>query len=172
MNDETARLWELVEAAWAPLGPEVAQARQELARRTPEPGDELYGAPPFSLVDDALKGFLDNLADLSRDLSSEELTALDRAVERLLFDIDRADVHAVTDGSDDGFLYARGFVVALGREYYTAVVRDPRMAILDAYCESMCYLFFHVHHERFGDFPDTGSGITRESFSNPEGWAA
>jgi hypothetical protein len=33
-------------------------------------------------------------------------------LERTLYDIDRADIQAVTDGSDDGFLYARGFVVA------------------------------------------------------------
>ncbi|MUN37592.1 DUF4240 domain-containing protein [Actinomadura litoris] len=169
MNDET-RLWEMLEAAWAPLGPEVGQARRALARRTPEPGEDLYGKPPLSLVENALKAFLDNLAELSRDLSSEELTGLDRAVERLLFDIDRAEIHAVTDGSDDGFLYARGFIVALGREFYTAVNRDPRVAILDAECERLCYFFFHAHNERFGDFPDTGSGISRETCSNREGW--
>lgn len=66
------RLWDLVEAAWAPLGPETGRARQALARRTPGPGVDLY---------------------------------------------------------------ARGFIVALGREFYDAVVRDPELAVLDGECE-------------------------------------
>lgn len=163
--DEVERLWALVEKAWEPLGAEVNRARHALAHRVPEP-DEV----PPSAVEEALDGFVKNLTDAARDLPSEELTALDRTVERLLHDIDRADVHEVTDGSDDGFLYARGFIVALGRDFYTAVTRDPRMAILDADCGEMPYVFAHLHAERFGDFPDTGSSITRESFSNPGGW--
>ncbi|NYF54811.1 hypothetical protein HDA35_000642 [Micromonospora purpureochromogenes] len=60
-------------------------------------------------------------------------------VERKLHDIDREDVHEVTDGSDDGFLYCRGWIVALGRAFYEAVRADPAMAVLDADCEEMCY---------------------------------
>ncbi|MCG5217297.1 hypothetical protein [Streptosporangium sp. KLBMP 9127] len=58
MEDE-ARLWALVEAAWASLGVEVNQARQALEHRTPVPDEELDGAPAFSLVDDALEDFLE-----------------------------------------------------------------------------------------------------------------
>lgn len=166
--DDEARLWALVEAAWAPLGVEVNQARHTLAHRTPSPDEE----PHFSLVDEALEAFLGNLAVGGEDLSSEELTSLDRAVERLLYEIDRAAIQEVTDGSDDGFLYARGFIVALGRDFYTAVARDPQMAVLDAECEAMCYFFAHLHSEMFGDFPNTGSCISRESGSNRQGWPA
>ncbi|WP_440098606.1 hypothetical protein [Streptosporangium sp. H16] len=42
---------------------------------------------------------------------------------------------------------------------------------LDAECEEMCYFFAHLHRERHGPFPKTGSGISRESFSNPAGWS-
>ncbi|QXJ19665.1 DUF4240 domain-containing protein [Actinomadura graeca] len=170
--DDEARLWAMLETAWEPLGAEVARARRDLAHRTPTAGEELWGKPPLSVVEGALSGFLENLAAAGRDLPAEELTRMDRVVERLLHDIDRADVHAVTDGSDDGFLYARGFIVALGEEFYTAVTRDPHMAVLDAECERMCYFFARLHNERFGDYPDTGSGISRESCSNPEGWPA
>jgi Protein of unknown function (DUF4240) len=168
--EDEARLWSLIEAAWAPLDAEVNQARQALARRTPTPDEELDGVPPFSLVDEALENFLSNLAADSEDLPAEELTSLDRAVERLLYEIDRADIQEVTDGSDDGFLYARGFIVALGHDFYTAVTRNPQMAVLDAECEEMCYFFAHLHDQKFGNFPDTGSGISRESCSNPQGW--
>ncbi|RJL22566.1 DUF4240 domain-containing protein [Bailinhaonella thermotolerans] len=167
--DDHARLWALIEAAWEPLGSEVARARRELAHRTPTPDERLHGVPPLSLVEGALDGFLDNLAGMTRDLPAGELADLDRSVERLLHDIDRAEVHAATDGSDDGFLYARGFIVALGREFYRAVDADPRMAVLDAECEEMAYFFARLHAERFGGYPVTGSGISRESGSNRRG---
>ncbi|WP_037971121.1 DUF4240 domain-containing protein [Streptosporangium amethystogenes] len=163
--------WDLVEAAWAPLGVEVNQARQALTHRTPAPGEDPHGEPPSAVVEAALKEFLSNLGSLSEGLPADELTDLDRVVEAKLHDLDRADVHAVTGGSDDGFLYARGFIVALGRDFYTAVAEDPKKAVPDAECGRMGYFFAHLHRERHGAFPDTGSKISRESFSNPVGWS-
>ena len=99
-----------------------------------------------------------------------ELTDLDRVAERKLHDLDREEIHEHTDGSDDGFLYCRGFIVAVGREFYLAVNADPSLAVLDADCEQMCYFFAHLHAERFGNYSDIGSGISRESGTNPNGW--
>jgi hypothetical protein len=93
-----------------------------------------------------------------------------RVVERKLFNLDREDVHEETDGSDDGFLYCRGFIVAVGQQFYDAVDADSAMAVLDAECEAMCYFFAHPHNERFGSYPNTESGISRESGRNPDGW--
>jgi hypothetical protein len=114
-------LWALVEAAWAPLGPEVRQARQDLVVRRPGSRGDI------SVVEAALPAFLDILAAHCRGLSADELTSLDRVVERKLWELDRADVHAVTGGSDDGFLYSRGLVVAMGREFYDA--QDSRHGV-------------------------------------------
>ncbi|WP_245828544.1 DUF4240 domain-containing protein [Micromonospora avicenniae] len=162
---DEAQLWALIESAWALLGPEPAALRRALLDRAPDAEDhELYA------IDAWLDRFLANLHDLSADLSSPELTDLDRVVERKLYDIDRADIHEVTDGSDDGFLYARGFIVALGEQFHEAVKADPTVALLDAECESMCYFFAHLHEERFGSWPETGSGISRESVNNKAGW--
>ncbi|GHJ06113.1 hypothetical protein TPA0907_04800 [Micromonospora humidisoli] len=163
--EEEARFWALVEAAWERLGPEPAALRRALLTRDRAASDD--DAYAFDGWRDA---FLDQLGQLCADLSSPELTALDRVVERKLYDIDRADVHAVVDGSDDGFLYARGHVVALGREFYAAVRADPTRAVPDAHLQGICYFFAHLHDKRFGDWPRTGSGISRESFSNPAGW--
>jgi hypothetical protein len=116
--------------------------------------------------------FLDTLTDQCRELPGGELTSLDRVLERKLYDIDRADIQAVTDGSEDGFLYARGFIVAMGRDFYDAVASDPEAAVLGAECEEMCYFFADLYRERFGEFPETGSGISRESCSNTTGWAS
>ena len=166
--DEEARFWRLLESAWAPLGDGTNEARRSLATRPAGDAD----ASLISVIDEGLEGFLGGLTDQARGLSAAELTELDRVLERKLYDIDRADIQAVTDGSDDGFLYARGFIVALGHDYYTAVLHNSKMAVLDAECEDMCYFFAHLHEELFGDFPETDSGISRESCSNPLGWPA
>ena len=164
--EDEARLWALVEAAWTQCGAEANRVRRALAARAPEPVTDT------SAVDGALPVFLGALADRCRALPGGELTSLDRVLERKLYDIDRADIQAVTDGSDDGFLYARGFIVAMGRDFYDAVARDPQVAVLDAECEEMCYFFAHLYRGRFGEFPQTGSGISRESCSNAAGWGS
>lgn len=119
----------------------------------------------------ALPGFLAVLASHCRGLPAAELASLDRVLERKLWEIDRADVHAVTGGSDGGFLYSRGFIAAMGREFYGSVVDTPQMAVPWAECGEMCYFFAQLYRDRFGDFPDTGSGISREPGSNLAGWA-
>jgi Protein of unknown function (DUF4240) len=101
-------------------------------------------------------------------LSADELLAFDRILERKLYDIDRAEVQQHTDGSDDGFLYARGFIVAAGRDYYEAVNANPAIAMMDLECEDMCYLPWHLYQEKFGDI--ASSDISRESCSNRAGW--
>lgn len=163
---EEARFWQLVESAWAACGPEPARVRRALVERDPSADeyDDLYA------LDEWREQFLAHLRGLCAGLSSAELTDLDRVVERKLFDLDRQEIHEQTDGSDDGFLYCRGFIVAAGQDFYRAVAADPAMAVMDADCEEMCYFFAHLHNERFGDFPDTGSGISRETGRNPEGW--
>lgn len=142
---EVDRFWAMIESAWGACG----------EPRTEERLDE----------------FLAELRVLSAGLTSDELTALDRVVERALYDIDRADIHAVVGGSDDGFLYRRGFIVALGREYYRAAVADPGAVRSHGECGQMGYFFAHLHSDRFGTFPDRNSGISRETASNPAGWS-
>ncbi|WP_422737915.1 DUF4240 domain-containing protein [Micromonospora sp. WMMD729] len=167
---DEARLWALIESAWAELGAEPQALRRALLAR--DPADDDDEDDPSIAIDRWLSPFLDRLAHLSAGLSTQELTDLDRVVERKLHEIDREDIHEITDGSDDGFLYCRGFIVALGRDYYEAVRATPGRAFPDAECESMCYFFAHLHNDRFGSWPETGSGISRESFCNPAGWSA
>ena len=124
-----------------------------------------------SKADGSEETLLGALAELCEDMSSAELTDLDRVVERKLYDIDRADIHAVIGGSDDGFLYARGFIVGSGREAYYAVLADPKAAPTDDdELEGLCYFFAHLHDKKFGSWPETGSGISRESCRNAAGW--
>ena len=78
--EDEARLWSLVETAWALLGPEVRQARQELVVRPPGSRADV------SVVAGALRAFLDIMAGHCRDLPADALTSLDRVVERGLGD--------------------------------------------------------------------------------------
>jgi hypothetical protein len=166
--DET-RFWALIESAWNRLDPAANEARHALARR--DPGLDPDSDAELEAVDEHLDEFTESLRAACEGMTSEELTALDRVLERKLYEIDREDIHEYTDGSDDGFLYCRGFIVALGREFYEAVATNPAMAVMDAEWEEMCYFFDHLHNERFGEYAETGSGISRESHSNAAGWS-
>jgi uncharacterized protein DUF4240 len=158
MNEE--RFWSMIEKAWDSAGGFKKQ-RSKLAK----------GKLSEDEADDLAEGVIEmteSLREQLEKLPKEELLEFDRTLERKLYDIDRAEIQEHTDGSDDGFLYARGFIVAAGKDYYDAVNGKPAVAMMDIECEDMCYLSFHVYKERFGDMPR--SGISRESCSNKAGW--
>lgn len=154
------RFWSLIEFAWQAVGGKVKE-RQKLAqgKLSEEKAEELLES-----LDEVIAALTEQLGQLS----AEELMAFDRTLEQKLNDIDRSDVHEYTDGSDDGFLYARGFIVAAGKGYYEAVNANPTVAVCDLECEEMCYLSWHLYQEKFGEMPP--SGISRESSSNAGGW--
>jgi hypothetical protein len=155
------RFWRLIEEGWEAAGGKT-KSRQKLAegKLSEEKAEELV-----ETCDDEVIPALQNLLD---QLSAEELLAFDRILERKLYDIDRADVQEHTDGSDDGFLYARGFIVAAGRAYYEAVHAKPSIAMSDLECEQMCYLPQELYEGKFGEAPP--SEISRESCSNEAAW--
>jgi hypothetical protein len=155
---DEARFWSMIEAAWGDTG-EVA--RERLAFLV-EPSYELQ--PSY----DGLRVFIECLSVRLNQLDEGDLVAFDRILERRLIELDREEIHEYTDGSDDGFLYCRGFIVAMGRDYCEAVSNNPSLGVLDAELEEMCYLPVHIHEERFGEFP--GSGLSRETASNEGGW--
>jgi hypothetical protein len=157
---DESHFWSTIEAAWNAAGGHV-EARQALAEGR-DAEEQAYS------LDDALCSFIAALEKQLADLPAEELLAFDRILERKLDEIDRADIHERTDGSDDGFLYCRGFIVALGRRYYEAVRDNPDLAVTDAECEQMCYVSWHIYQDRFGEMPP--SGISRETGFNVAGW--
>jgi hypothetical protein len=158
MNEK--QFWDLIESSWQAVGG-MTKARQKLAEHklSEERAEELMEA--LQEVIPALREHLDKLP-------AEELLAFDRILERKLYDIDRAEIQEHTDGSDDGFLYARGFIVAAGKRYYDAVNATPATALMDLECEEMCYVSWHLYRQKFGDAP--ASDISRETCSNKAGW--
>jgi hypothetical protein len=157
---DEGRFWSLIESAWQAVGGK-SKARARLAQGKLSEGqaEELWES--LDEVIPALKEALDRL-------SAEDLLAFDRILARKLFEIDRAEIQEHTDGSDDGFLYCRGFIVAAGRGYFDAVNVDPSKAMMDQECEEMCYLPWHLYREKFGEMPP--SGLCRETGSNAACW--
>lgn len=157
---DEARFWQMIEHAWQAVGGHQP-ARQKLAE------GKLSEDQAMELAD-SLDEVLTALSSQLKQFNQAELLEFDRILERKLYDIDRAEIQEHTDGSDDGFLYARGFIVALGKQYYDAVNARPSLALPDLDCEEMCFLSSYLYEEKFGTLPDTG--ISRESCSNKEGW--
>jgi Protein of unknown function (DUF4240) len=153
----TPDLWKLIEDTWNEVAPDLADARAN-------PNEDNAGD-----LDEGAEEMIVALKKKLEKLDKEALLAVDRQLERALYQIDRQEIQEVTDGSDDGFLYARGFIVAMGKSFFDAVDRDPSKAVTDAECEAMCYLPWHMYREKFGEPPT--SGISRESCSNEAGWA-
>lgn len=156
------RFWSMIEDAWRDVDG-AEPARGKLAQGT------LDEESAMTLAQLSLNKFVPALRASLERLSQDELLQFDRILERRLYEIDRADIHEHTDGSDDGFLYARAFIVAAGRAYYEAVTIDPSRAMMELECEDLCYLSTHVYSEKFGKM--SYSGISRETGSNKGGWS-
>lgn len=161
---DEAKFWSMIETAWKAAGKDgKAKTRRKLVQ------GKLSDDEAEELVDAVEEDVIPALDDQLQELSAADLLAFDRILEKKLYDIDRAEIQEHTDGSDDGFLYARGFIVAAGRGYYDAVNAKPSIAMVDLECEEMCYISWHIHNEKFGEVPK--SGISRETCSNKAGWA-
>lgn len=164
------KFWSMIEEAWNSdpglltfrsdvlTTLESEEAKEEFEEKH---GDTAPSIPFYDRFEEALTKQLDGL-------SQDELLAFDRILERKLYDIDREDVHEYVDGSDDGFLYCRGFIVAIGQRYYEAIDKDPSKAMFDWEAEGVTYISAHLYEEKFGEMPD--SDICRETGSNTEGW--
>ena len=155
------RFWAMIESAWAAAGGLARERAALLAGELDPDDDERLTAALDDAVVPALRQALEQLP-------ADDLLAFDRILERTLHALDRADIHEHTDGSDDGFLYARGFIVAAGQAYCEAVLADPSRAVPDLEAEALCYLPWHLHRDQFGDIPP--SGLSRETGSNRAGW--
>lgn len=152
--------WAIIEYAWEAVGSKL-KTRQKLAI------GELSQDKAQEIMED-LEDVISALREQLDLLSAEDLLAFDRILERKLYALDRADIQEYTDGSEDGFLYARGFIVIAGKKYYEAVLTKPSVALMNLECEEICYLSSHLYEERFGVLPP--SEISRESGSNRAGW--
>ncbi len=160
MNEQ--KFWKLIESAWKSL-PLLDQLREEALKNN---NAELFEGLSFGLEDEVSEAVADKL----RALNQEELTQFNHLMEEKLFRLDREEIHKYTDGSDDGFLYCRGFIVGMGEKYYNLVNTTPRKATTDVEAESICFIGYQVYEEKYGEEFPRNTTFNIESGSNPEGW--
>lgn len=110
--------------------------------------------------------------------SAPQLFAFEEVLSQKLYAIDGeefADNAGDSGSSDDGFLYARCFVVAKGREFYETVKSDP--ASMPKSIEQWCEPLLYVHRAAWAD--QTGNDqsewpfdatVSYESGSNADLW--
>lgn len=166
--------WTSIDDAWTSAAatlpeaerPSVSSARTTLCSAT-APSEARLSA--VSALDAAQAAFLTSLRAYLDTLPQPALAQWDEHCAQALYALDTQAIHEVLDGSDDGFLYTRGFVVSLGRRYWELVRGQPETyGVEDAECESFCYIAAHLCNEKYGEWPT--ASVSRESCSNAEGW--
>nr|WP_295871593.1 DUF4240 domain-containing protein [uncultured Chitinophaga sp.] len=160
MNE--ANFWQLIETAWS-SSPELNAARR-LALRTNDPF--LLESLSYELTD--VIG--ECLRQLLETLDKPALTAFILLMEEKLYHIDRHEVQQYTDGSDDGFLYCRCFIVGMGEAYYNGIDSNPALATMDVEAESIGFIGYEVYLEKFNESFSRNSQYCIESGSNKKGW--
>jgi hypothetical protein len=160
MTEQTC--WDIIEMSWA-ASPELNEKRKAaLESNNEELLEELSG----ELSDTILENYRKQLVALSKD----DLTTFIHMLEERLFNIDREEIQEHTDGSDDGFLYCRCFILGMGQTYYNMIDKEPSKATYDLEAELFGFLAYEVYEDNFGEEFDRYSIHCIESCSNEAGW--
>ncbi len=160
MNEQ--KFWELIESAWQTV-PLLDELRREALQTNQV---DLFEGLSFGLDDEVSEAIEEKLRELSKD----DLVRFNHLMEEKLFRLDREEIHRHTDGSDEGFLACRGFIVGMGERYYHLVHTTPAKATADAAAESIPFVGYRVYQERFREEFPRESVYPLESGSNPDGW--
>jgi hypothetical protein len=110
--------------------------------------------------------------------SESELFAFEEALSQKLYCIDGEEFAynaGESAGSGDGFLYARCYVVAKGREFYEAVKSDPKRMpkSIEQWCEPLLYAHRTAWTDQTGNDESAWpfeATVSYESGSNADLW--
>ena len=156
------KFWEIIEASWA-ASPNLYSKRVDALKTNEE---ELLQ----ELSEELEKIILANYKNQLMVLDKPELTKFIHILEERLYNIDREEIHEYTDGSDDGFLYCRCFILGMGAQYYNMIDEDPSKATMDLWAESFGFSPYVIYQEKFGDEFSRNSIHCIESCSNKDSW--
>jgi len=154
--------WEIIEASWAD-SPKLNKIRMKAVKTNDE---ELLEELSDKLQGTILKNYHKRLFELEKDA----ITNFIHILEEKLYKIDREEIHEYTDGSDDGFLYCRCFILAMGKEYYEIIDNDPSAATMDLEAESFGFAAYEIYKKKFGEEFERNSVYCIESVSNQKEW--
>jgi len=123
----------------------------------------------------AVSPLIDELAELSE----RRLQGFEEKLAKALYRLDGrkyAEAAGESGKSDDGFLYARCYVVGCGRKRYEQTLADPTMMpkSTDQWFEALLYAAAEAWAQSTGRDPeewDYDADLDYETGSNQEGWA-
>lgn len=160
MNEQI--FWGTIELSWAD-SPEIYEKRANaLETNDSELLEELVTATDGKV----LENYITRLGACDKDT----LTKFIHILEEKLFKIDRKEIHEYTDGSDDGFLYFRCFIVAMGEQYYKMIDENPSKASIELDAEIFGFSAYDIYEDKFGEEFKRNSIHCIESCSNEKGW--
>eukprot|EP00697_Spironema_sp_BW2_P006878 gnl/Spiro4/21051_TR10271_c1_g1_i1.p1 gnl/Spiro4/21051_TR10271_c1_g1~~gnl/Spiro4/21051_TR10271_c1_g1_i1.p1 ORF type:complete len:182 (-),score=34.72 gnl/Spiro4/21051_TR10271_c1_g1_i1:54-599(-) len=170
MNER--HFWDLISDAWQ-CHPSEDEVRCRWVLALLDNPD--YHAQNAQRVCTALNNsVLPSLRKRLHTLSPAEVAQFDVILVEKLYTLDRREIQNHTDGCDEGFLYRRGFIVALGAAYFRLINERPSRALIGLECEDLCYLPLHVYRNLVGRSLPTPLGsagvLSRTSGSNTAGW--
>lgn len=120
----------------------------------------------------------DDIAARLRPFGVAELASFEELLAERLYRLDtraHCDAGGESSNSDDGFLYARCFVVACGRQSYQRVAADPAAMPkrADQWLEPLLFVAANVFAELTGREADEwqpDTALSYETGSNLDGW--
>lgn len=158
----TTTFWQLIEQAWEAVPTWNTKRQQALTNNEFSLLEPLDGA----LSGAVLAAYKTQLLKLDQ----AALTTFIHTLEAQMYHIDRQEIHQYTDGSDDGFLYCRCFIVGMGITYYNSIDQDPSKASYDLEAELFGFTAYQVYEEQFGEEFNRYQFHSMETCSNVEGW--
>lgn len=169
MLDEE-KFWDLIEDAWV-LHEKGNMIRLSIIKRGSKE-QELKKAG--QILNEKV---IPSLLEILESLSKSDLAEFNKILIIKLYDIDRLDVHKYIGGSDDGFLYNRGFVIGMGEDFYYKIYSDPIKATNDNFswdfaglsAYDLCFMARNLYRELYDEEPPE-TGVSMESYSNKTAW--
>lgn len=101
--------WELIESSWA----DSPRLNKKRAKAVIGNEEDLL----MELSREMSETMLEHYNKRLRKLNKADFTKFIHILEEKIYDIDREDIQEHTDGSDDGFLYCRFFILGMGKQY-------------------------------------------------------
>jgi hypothetical protein len=161
MMDEQ-KFWDLIESSWKSI-PMLNKLRKEAVKTNDA---SLFEGLSFGLDDDVVEALEEKLQALEKD----DLIRFIHIMEEKLFRLDREEIHAYTDGTEEGFLHCRGFIIGMGEKYYKLIDKKPDKAARDIEAPSVCFIGYEVYKARFKRDFKRNTVFSTVSGSNPDGW--
>jgi Protein of unknown function (DUF4240) len=154
--------WEIIDTAWT----KNAQIEKKRAKALRNNDPELLAALNEELWGSVLNNYNKRLVLLGKP----DLTAFIHILEEKLYQIDRAEIYELTGGSDDDFLYARFFMVAIGEGYYNKIDRDTSMATAGLEAEQFGFAPYEVYKYKFKTEFERNTKHCIDTKSNTDAW--